>query len=139
MTERFVQWAAAVDVLYREVLESPDSFDDERLAEWLGEVGSDTPPPKPVAKELRRAMRVAKKLRDLRPDRIDPDWRRTVDELVGIAAWRPALGIVQYGFEEEPTRALFDDLKVRLRDVTFDRWMEGVDFDTWSAGTERTS
>ncbi|NNF65674.1 MAG: hypothetical protein HKN07_15630 [Acidimicrobiia bacterium] len=133
----YLRLAAAIDALYEDVVNRPAQFDDQRLAEWIAEQTADTSIAKPVAKELRRAMRMARKLRDKVPSDPDNDWRRTVDELVGVAAWRPALGIVQYGFEEGPNQELFEDLKVRLREVTFDRWMEGVDFDEWMAGTDQ--
>lgn len=133
----YLRIAAAVDSLYEDVVNHPDRFDDQRLAEWIAEQAVESPLPKSVARELRRAVRVARKLRDKAPAEPDRDWRRTVDEVVGVSAWRPALGIVQYGFEEEPNRELFDELKVRLREVTFDRWMEGVAFDEWLAGTDR--
>lgn len=133
----YLRLAAAVDSLYEDVVTSPGRFDDQRLAEWLAEQAGESTMPKPVAKELRRAMRLARKLRDKVPPEPERDWRRTVDEVVGVAAWRPALAIVQYGFDESPDRALFDELKVRLREVTFDRWMEGIDYDEWLAGTDQ--
>lgn len=139
MSDTYIRLALAVDALYEAVVHGPTQFDDERLAEWLAEQGGDAPLPKPVAKELRRAMRMARKLRDKAPPSPDRDWRRAVDEAVGVAAWRPGLGIIQYGFDDSPNPELFVELKARLREVTFDRWMEGVDYDEWLAGTDRSA
>jgi len=52
----YLGWARAIDDLYRSVVADPGSHDDERLAEWLADLGSLDSPPREVARELRRAL-----------------------------------------------------------------------------------
>lgn len=127
---------ASIDRLYQQVVTDPASLGDAELAEWaeetLGPLGGD----RDLARQARRALRMAQKLRDHWAERTGPgpaDWRSRVDERLGTRAWEPALAIARLGLERSPEEAIFEEVKRRVAEVRFDRWMEGVGFEEWMA------
>jgi hypothetical protein len=132
---------ASIDDLYRAAVERPQACDDATLAEWMdaAAVANEEGYPREVARELRRCVRSAQRLRDfwLQDDPTRPpdagDWRARVDMALGPRAWRPPLAIAQIGLEREPSEQLFDEVRERFRVVNSEKWMEGVDYSAWLA------
>jgi hypothetical protein len=131
-----------VDSLYEQVVTTPQTWSDEMLAEWGSEMFVDgAAPSRELAREVRRCLRAARKLRDfwLEPPPGVPsdagDWRTRVDVALGIRAWRPLLAITQAGLHDAPSEELFDEAKARFREVHGERWMEGVSYEQWLNGS----
>lgn len=129
-----------VDDLYERVVTSPEAWTDNMLQEWASDVFSEgAPPPRETAREVRRCLRAARRLRDfwLRPPEALPgdagDWRTRVDLALGIRAWRPLLALAQAELSSEPSEELFEEVKVRFPEVHGGPWMQGVTFAEWSA------
>ena len=61
------------------------------------------------------------------------DWRSRVDIAVGVPGWRPTLELAQIGLEAEPSEALFDEVAARFRVVHSRPFMDGIDYEAWSA------
>jgi hypothetical protein len=127
-----------IDDLYESVVTQPGQWTDDVLADWAADATAGAVPPKPVAREIRRCLRTAIKLRDfwlrdeVRPDD-HGDWRSRVDLAMGPRAWRPPLDIARMGLDEAPTEALFLEVQKRFRVVYNDRWMEESSFSEWLA------
>ena len=130
-----------IDELYQSVVEDPEPWNEAAFADWAEETFSATDGiGKPEARELRRCLRAAGKLRAFwviddaaRP----PDtggWRSRVDIGLGPAAWRPPLRLAQIGLEQAPSAELYDEVSARFREVNSEVWMEGIDYETWLAG-----
>jgi hypothetical protein len=127
-----------VDELYASVVTEPERWTDDMYSEWAAEAIGGNAPSKPLARELRRALRVAQRLRTFwlddtgRPaDR--GDWRTRVDIAQGPKAWRPTLEIARIGLDEAPSEELFEEVRERFRVIHSDRWMEEVTFSQWRA------
>ena len=143
MSGRHLQVLRRVDDLYESVVTAPEAWTDGLFEEWGADVFSEgTPPSRETARELRRCLRMARRLREFW---IDPpagvpsdagDWRTRVDVAFGVRAWRPVLGIAQVGLREGPSEELFEEAKLRFREVNGVPWMDGVSYDEWAA--ERT-
>jgi hypothetical protein len=127
-----------VDDLYESVVTHPERWTDDSFGEWAAEVVIGSVPSKATAREIRRCLRVAVRLRDFwmvdeeRPDD-HGDWRTRIDLAMGPRAWRPSLAIAQIGLEEAPTEELFEEVRERFRVVNSNRWMEEVTFYEWLA------
>ena len=129
---------ARIDGLYEAVVMDPGEWTDDALAEWAAEATGVDQPSKPVARELRKCLRVAQKMRTFWQDDVERpddhgDWRTRVDLALGPRAWRPTLEIARIGLDEAPTEELFDEVRQRFRVVYSDRWMEEVTFSEWRA------
>jgi hypothetical protein len=128
----------SVDSLYERVVTAPQAWSDDTLAGWAGDLFVDgAAPSRELAREIRRCVRAARRMRDFW---LDPapgvpsdagDWRTRVDVALGIRAWRPLLAIAQAGLREAPSPELFDEAKTRFREVHGERWMEGVSYEEW--------
>jgi len=133
-----LEFLRRVDDLYERVVGSPDAWTDAALEEWGVEIfaGAETPS-RDTAREVRRCLRAAKRLRDfwLAPPEGVPsdlgDWRTRVDLALGIRAWRPVLGVAQVGLREAPSEELFEETKQRFREVHGVPWMEGLTLAEW--------
>jgi hypothetical protein len=123
--------------LYSGVCFEPDSWPDSSLADWIESLAHSSAVDKEVARELRRVLRAAQKLREFwqEPATSRPpdhgDWRTRVDIGLGIKAWRPLLAIARHGLEVSPSEELFDEVKARFRVVVGEVWMEGVSYQEW--------
>lgn len=129
---------AAMDDLFRRAAAEPGAVGDEMLAGWLEEVLGALPPPvdKELARQVRRAARLAGRLGRYwaDPDRTPhrpADWRQAVDAALGSRGWEPSLEAARLGLEEEPSAALFEEVRRRWPQVNFAPWMEGMAFDDW--------
>lgn len=131
-----------IDELYESVVMQPDRWTDDGLSEWAAESTAGGVPTKPVAREIRRCLRNAIKLREFwerdeaRPDD-HGDWRARVDMAIGPRAWRPSLAIARAGLDEAPSEELFREVQNRFRVVYNDRWMEESSFSEWLADHAR--
>ena len=129
----------AVDAMYESVVMEPATWPDGAFEEWGAEMAAGSRPSRGVARELRRSIRAAVKLRDfwLDPPEGVPsdagDWRTRVDVALGIRAWRPTLDIALEGLEEKPSEELFEETRRRFREVHGNMWMEGVSYEEWLA------
>ncbi len=128
---------AQCEELYAGVCFEPDSWPDSSLADWIESIAGSAVVDKEVARELRRVLRAAQKLREFwsRPAEGRPpdygDWRTRVDIGLGLKAWRPLLAIAQHGLATSPSEELFNEVKARFRVVAGERWMEGVAYEEW--------
>lgn len=134
----YVGLLASVDLLYEGVVLQPEAWTDQALADWAEERSSEVGTLSPwVAREIRRVLRSARKLRDYwhDPDQVRPtdagDWRTRVDLVMGPKAWRPCLDIARAGLEDCASADLYDEVKLRFRDALGERWMDGVSFEEW--------
>ena len=141
MSGSYLRLLREADRLYQGVVTAPGSWSDDALEEWGVEaVTSGEPPSRDVARELRRCLRIARKLREfwLSPPEGLPsdagDWRTRVDMALGIRAWRPLLAIAQAGLREDAGAELYEETKRRFREVHSVPWMEGVTYAEWRAG-----
>lgn len=125
------------DQLYAGVCFEPEAWSDSALADWMEGIAAGGTIERDVARELRRVLRAAQKLRDFwaaPPANLPPDhgdFRTRVDIAVGLRAWRPVLAIAQHGLAAFPEPELYDEVKERFRVVSGERWMEGVSYDDW--------
>ncbi len=128
---------AAIDRLYEGVVTAPEAWHDQAIADWAGEVtagGVD----REQARSLRRAVRMAERLRDFWLDgqaAVSAEgWAARVDVALGSRAWRPTLELAQHGLDIEPSEAVFEEVRTRFRIVNSEPWMDGVDYATWRDG-----
>lgn len=123
--------------LYAGVCFEPGSWPDNSLADWIESIAHSSTVDKDVARELRRVLRAAQRLREFwaEPAAGRPpdhgDWRTRVDIGLGVKAWRPLLAIARHGLEHAPSEELFEDVKSRFRVVSGEGWMEGVSYAEW--------
>jgi hypothetical protein len=100
--------------------------------------------PRPVARELRRGSRQARKLARYWEGaaaggrRVPDDWRGAVDEALGGRGWAPSLEVARHGLAAAPSPELFEEVKARFRVVHFRPWMEGLGYDEWLAQQGRS-
>lgn len=137
-----LSFAFAIDDLYHDVVMNPERWGDEACAEWLEGVAVDTTSvDRATARSLRRAVRIAGKLRGFwtSPDadryRHEQSWETRVDLAVGIPAWRPGLEIAEADLANSPSQDGFDEVRRRFRVVNGTTWMEGIDFETFIGGS----
>ena len=128
---------AAVEGLYESVVGDPSSWNDQALADWAGETLVDAAElPKEVAREVRRCLRAAQKLRTFWAEESSSvvdhdDWKARVDIALGPRAWRPTLNIATAGLHNAPSEELFAEVKERFAVVNSERWMDGIDYEDW--------
>jgi hypothetical protein len=127
---------SAMDRLLESVAMSPDAWNEQALEDWASETMMAVTD-RDVAKEVRRLLRIAVRIRDhwMEPDRPGPaDWRSRVDIAVAGRGWRPSLGVARLGLEAAPCPELFEEVRHRFRTVNHEPWMEGVAFEEWIVG-----
>jgi hypothetical protein len=128
---------AQCEDLYAGVCFEPATWPDAALADWINGVAESGEVDKETARELRRVLRSAQKLRrfwETPPASLPPDhgdFRTRVDIAVGPGAWRPLLAMARHGLAETPDSELFDEVKERFRVVAGEHWMEGVSYAEW--------
>ena len=91
---------------------------------------------KAVAREVRRVARLAGRLGRYwsdpdRAGRLPADWRQAVDAALGSTGWEPSLEVARRGLEQEPSAALFEEVRSRWPQVHFAPWQEGVTYREW--------
>jgi hypothetical protein len=130
---------AAMDSLFEQAAADPAAGSAESLAAWLEEVlGGGEPTDRALAREVRRAARLAGRLARYWADpgqaaRRPADWRQAVDAALGSRGWEPSLAVARLGLEQEPSPALFEEVRRRWPQVHFAPWLEGVGYDEWRA------
>ena len=129
---------AAIDALYERAAADPAACGDELLGAWLQDTlgGLEPPVGKALAREVRRAARLAGRLARYwaAPDRaasLPADWRQAVDAALGSTGWEPSLEVARLGLAQDPSPALFEEVRQRWRQVHFAPWMEGVTYQEW--------
>jgi len=128
---------ARCEELYAGVCFEPEAWPDPSLQDWINGIAASGEIDKETAREVRRVLRSAQKLRkfwegpttDLPPDH--GDFRTRVDIAVGAAAWRPLLAIARHGLATQPDAELFAQVKGLFRVVSGERWMDGIDYEDW--------
>jgi hypothetical protein len=138
MTGDVMPLVRATDALLEMVAREPESCSEITLAAWLEETlsGMEGPPDRLAAREMRRVARLAARLAKYwsaaeRRDRLPDDWRVAVDEALGSRGWQPALALVRLGLDRAPSPELFDEARRRWRQVNFEPWPGGDDYETW--------
>ncbi|MFH1331231.1 MAG: hypothetical protein ABIJ48_11335 [Actinomycetota bacterium] len=131
---------AAIDALYERTAADPAASGDESLGAWLQDTlgGLEPPVDKALAREVRRAARLAGRLARYwadpeRASSLPADWRQAVDAALGSTGWEPSLEVARLGLSQEPSAALFEEVRQRWRQVHFAPWMEGVAYQEWLA------
>ncbi len=126
-----------VDELYELVVMDPNTWTEQTIHEWAGDLFDDEKPDKEIARGVRRCVRAAIKLQrfwiDPSNSRVDDaeDWRTRVDIALGGSAWRPPLELAQHGLADTPTPELFAQVQHRFRLVHNQPWLEGVTYTEW--------
>jgi hypothetical protein len=131
----------AIESLYESVVTNPQGWRDQDFADWSNDTMVDASDlPKEAIRQVRRSLSAAQKLAAFWaagasevPDH--DDWRSKVDIGLGPRAWRPTLGIAQIGLEQAPSEDLYLEVKNRFAVVNSERWMDGITYDEWRAGT----
>jgi len=129
---------AAMDALLARVAGDPAACGEELLGAWLQETLGSLEPPvdKAVAREVRRVARLAGRLGRYwsdpdRAGRLPADWRQAVDAALGSTGWEPSLEVARIGLEQEPSAALFEEVRSRWPQVHFAPWLEGITYREW--------
>lgn len=132
---------AAIDALFERAAGDPGACGEEFLAAWLQDTLGALEPPvdRSLAREVRRASRLAGRLArywsdPARAAGLPADWRQAVDAALGSTGWAPSLAVARLGLEQEPSPALFEEVRRRWPQVHFAPWLEGVGYQEWLAG-----
>ena len=131
----------AIESRYESVVTDPAGWRDQAFADWANDTladGADLP--KEAIRQIRRSLTAAQKLATFWSSGSSEvadhdDWRSKVDIGLGPRAWRPTLEIAQIGLEDAPSEELFLEVKHRFAVVNSERWMDGIGYDEWQAGT----
>lgn len=133
----YIGLLADCEDLYSGVCFEPEAWPDSALSDWIEGIAQSSEVDKEVARELRRVLRAAQKLRafwEVPSEGRPPDhgdFRTRVDIALGVKAWRPLLTIARHGLGQNPNPELFADVKERFRVVSGEHWMEGVGYEAW--------
>jgi hypothetical protein len=133
---------SALDGIYERVVADPTAVRDADLLSWAGEATSVLEPPvdRKIGREVRRVIRLARRLAAFWSDRPAPDnWRSAVDEALGSRGWQPTLDLARWALEEDPSPELFEEVRYRFAVVHFRPWMEGIDYEQYLAGRRAES
>jgi hypothetical protein len=129
-----------MDDLFERAASEPSSCGDDLLAAWLQDALGTLEPPvgRALAREARRAVRLARRLArywadPVRAGQIPADWRQAVDAALGSTGWEPSLAVARLGLEQDPSPALFAEVRCRWRQVHFAPWQEGATYEEWLA------
>lgn len=131
----------AIEGLYESVVTDPQAWRDQAFADWANDTLVDASAlPKEAVRQVRRSLSAAQKLAAFWSAGSSgvadhDDWRSKVDIGLGPRAWRPTLELARIGLEEAPSEELFLEVKDRFAVVNSERWMDGVTYDEWRAGT----
>ena len=127
----------AVDGLYESVVTSPSAWSDQAFSDWADEALVDaTELPREAIRQIRRCLNSARKMAafwsgELSAVSDHDDWRSRVDISLGPRAWRPTLELAQIGLRNAPSEELYDQVKARFAVVNSERWMDGIEYETW--------
>jgi hypothetical protein len=125
---------STVEALYEAVVTDPGSWNEQLFVDWTDSVVSDGPVSKDEARYVRRALRMAQKLRSFwadAPVRPDLGWESRVDLALGPKAWRPVLELAEAQLRNTRSEAAFTDVASLFPLVNGDEFLEGMNFDDW--------
>lgn len=128
----------ATESLYESVVTTPEAWNEQGFADWANDALVDAADlPREAVRQIRRCLRVAQKLQTFwatspRTVSDHDDWRSKVDIAMGPRAWRPLLDLARIGLDDAPTEELFLEVKDRFAVVNSERWMDGIDFESWA-------
>lgn len=124
----------AVEALYEAVVTDPGSWNEQMFVDWSESVVADGPVSKDEAKYVRRALRMAQKLRVFwidAPVRRDLGWESRVDLALGPRAWRPVLDLAEAQLRNSRSEEAFTDVANLFPLVNGDKFLDGMNFDDW--------
>jgi len=123
----------AVDGLYESVVHDPDGWSDDRFGEWSTDLVADgDPPSREALRQVRAAIRNARKLRGYWSARPAPaDWAMAVDQALGGVGWAPSLHLAEMALAASRDEEAFDEVRRRFRMVNSVPWLEGVSYHEW--------
>jgi hypothetical protein len=124
----------AVEALYEAVVTDPGSWNEQMFVDWSESVVADGPVSKDEAKYVRRALRMAQKLRVFwidAPVRRDLGWESRVDLALGPKAWRPVLDLAEAQLRNSRSEEAFTDVANLFPLVNGDKFLDGMNFDVW--------
>jgi hypothetical protein len=124
----------AVEALYEAVVTDPGSWNEQMFVDWSESVVADGPVSKDEAKYVRRALRMAQKLRVFwidAPVRRDLGWESRVDLALGPKAWRPVLDLAEAQLRNSRSEEAFTDVANLFPLVNGDKFLDGMNFDDW--------
>lgn len=125
---------AAVEGLYESVVTTPGAWNEQMFVDWTDSIDAEGSLSKVEAKYIRRAMRVAQKLRTFwleAGDRADLRWESRVDLAQGPPAWRPVLDLAKVHMHNSPSEESFGEVSRLFRLVNNQEFLDGIDFDEW--------
>lgn len=125
---------AAVESLYEAVVTDPTRWNEQMFVDWVDAVDSDGSISTAEAKYIRRALRVAQKLRVFwleSQDRPDLGWESKVDLAFGPKAWRPVLDLCETQLASARSEESFRDVVRLFPLVNSEEFLDGIDFDAW--------
>jgi hypothetical protein len=124
----------AVEALYEAVVTDPSSWNEQMFVDWSESVVADGPVSKDEAKYVRRALRMAQKLRAFwidAPVRRDLGWESRVDLALGPRAWRPVLDLAEAQLRNSRSEEAFTDVANLFPLVNGEKFLDGMNFDDW--------
>ncbi len=125
---------AAVASLYEGVVTDPDRWNDQMFIDWADAVAMDGSITKDEARQVRRAVNVARKLKRFWSEathRSDLGWESRVDLVLGPRAWRPMLELAEIRLAATRDADAFDEVARLFRLVNQDEFMDGIDYAAW--------
>ena len=125
---------STVEALYEAVVTDPGSWNEQMFVDWADSAVSDGPVSKDEAKYVRRALRIAQKLRAFwadAPVRPDLGWESRVDLALGPKAWRPVLELAEAQLRSKRSEEAFTDVASLFPLVNGDEFLDGRSFDEW--------
>ena len=130
-----------IDNLYEQSVTSPESVNDQMLADWAEGVASGYELDREAAKYVRRSMRNARKLAAFWAERVSlsdgtddhPDgWSSRVDLTLGVKAWRPQLDLARHLLDVTPSNEIYERASVLFRLVNNEEFLDGMSYDEWN-------
>ena len=123
-----------VEDLYQGVVTDPLKWGEQSFVDWSEAASSEGAINKESARFVRRAMRVAQKLRyfwlntDNRPE---VAWRSKVDLALGPKAWRPVLDLATMQLLSDPSEESFEQVARLFPLVNNESFLDGIEFAAW--------
>jgi hypothetical protein len=125
---------AAVEALYEGVVTAPAKWNEQMFVDWTETVDSDGALTRQEARHVRRALRMAQKLRSFwmgSQDRPDLEWHSMVDLAMGPRAWRPVLDLAEVRLHEVRSEEAFTDVVRLFPLVNSEEYLDGIEFEDW--------
>ena len=123
-----------VEDLYMGVVTDPRKWSEQSFVDWSESASSDGAINKESARFVRRAMKVAQKLRYFwlnTDDRPELAWRSKVDLALGPKAWRPVLDLATVQLRSDPSEESFEQVARLFPLVNNESFLDGIEFAAW--------